>query len=199
MKKLFFAALILFVSIEASAQLKLGLKGGWDFLNFDIRESFEGQLKTDNSIAWNLGVVAQVKLSGNLYLQPEILYSSQRKIEVKPSSLMQPNPDAFDSNAEISYFQVPINILYKFNILVVEPFISGGAYFGYAINRKMPEYYSKESIKKTDWGVSIGAGVDFWKFQISARYNWGLQDISEVSDIKWKNNKFNVSVAFFIL
>ncbi|MDR3227637.1 MAG: PorT family protein [Prevotellaceae bacterium] len=199
MKKLFFATLILFVSIEASAQLKLGIKGGWDFLNFDISESFKGQLKTDKSVAWNLGVVAQVKLSGSLYLQPEILYSSQKKIEVNPSSTMIIPDVLYDKNAKISYFQVPVNLLYKFNILAVEPFISGGAYFGYAIDRKMPAYYSKENIKKTDWGVSIGAGVDFLKFQVSARYNWGLQDISEVQDIKWKNNKFNVSIAFFIL
>ncbi|MDR1984354.1 MAG: PorT family protein [Prevotellaceae bacterium] len=196
MKKIIFITFVLFVSLEASAQFKLGVKGGWDFENFDIKGSIGSQLETKKSTAWNLGAVAQLHLSGNLYLQPEVLYSSQ-KITVDYSKVLQAGDDS-DANLDqkVSYFQVPINILYKFNLLAVNPYVSGGAYFGYAVNR---DDFSKETIKKTDWGVSIGAGIEFLGFQVSAKYNWGLINISDVSDISWKNNKFNVSVAFFIL
>ena len=68
MKKLIFIALAIFIAFETSAQLKIGIKGGWDFENFDIGGSIGEQLKTDKSTSWNLGAAVQVKLSGNLYL-----------------------------------------------------------------------------------------------------------------------------------
>jgi opacity protein-like surface antigen len=187
MKKIIFIALIALVSLETQAQFKLGIKGGWDFENFDISGSIGNQLKKDKSVSWNLGAVAQIHLTGNLHLQPEVLYSTQKNTiagnEVKQEYKM-------------SYFQVPVNLLYKFNLTAVSPYVSCGPYFGYAVKRND---ISKHNINKTDWGVSVGAGIEFLGFQVSANYNWALKDISEVKDIKWKNNKFNVSVAFFIL
>jgi hypothetical protein len=59
--------------------------------------------------------------------------------------------------------------------------------------------FSKEKISKSDWGVSLGAGIEFLGFQVSARYNWALKNISEIEHLKLKNNKFNVSIAYFIL
>jgi hypothetical protein len=195
MKKLVFIALAIFIALETSAQLKVGIKGGWDFENFDISGSIGNQLKKDKSISWNLGAVAQVKLSGNLYLQPEILYSTQ-KHTLDFSTIRTDNTVQPEQEYKMSYFQVPANILYKFNLAAVTPYVSGGAYFGYAVSRND---ISKQGLKKTNWGVSVGAGIEFLKFQVSAKYNWALQDISEIPEIKWKNNKFNISVAFFIL
>jgi hypothetical protein len=192
MKKIIFIAIAAFISLETSAQFKLGIKGGWDFENFDISGSIGNQLKKDKSQSWNLGAVAQVLLTGDLYLQPEVLYSTQKNT-LDYSAI---NATLLKEEHKISYFKVPVNLLYKFDVPAITPYVSGGLYFGYAVNRNS---ISKESIKKTDWGVNVGAGIEFWKFQVSANYNWALKDISEISDIKWKNNKFNVSVAFFIL
>ncbi|MDR2293527.1 MAG: porin family protein [Prevotellaceae bacterium] len=187
MKKIIFITLIAFVSFETSAQFKLGIKGGWDFENFNISGNVGNQLKKDKSTSWNLGAVAQFPLTGNLHLQPEVLYSTQK------STLNSGNAK---TEYKMSYFKIPVNLLYKFNIPVVNPYISFGPYLGYIVNRND---ISKNTIKKTDWGISVGAGVEFLGFQLSANYNWALQNISDVSNIKWKNNKFNVSVAFFIL
>jgi opacity protein-like surface antigen len=193
MKKIIFILLILAVSLETKAQFKLGIKGGWDFQNFDIGGSVGSQLKKDKSTSWNLGLAAQMHLAGNLYLQPEVLYSTQNNTI---SGYSINNLQGVKKKHKVSYFQVPANLLYKFDLSGVSPFVSCGAYFGYAVNRND---VSKNDIKKTDWGVRVGGGVEFLGFQVSANYNWALKDISEVSDIKWKNNKFNVSVAFFIL
>ncbi|MDR1554341.1 MAG: PorT family protein [Prevotellaceae bacterium] len=197
MKKIIFITLIVFVSLETKAQFKLGIKGGWDFENFDIGGSFERQLRKDKSVSWNLGAVGQVHLAGNLYLQPEVLYSTQKNTIAYAVTTIAPDGNlGIKGEYKISYFQVPVNLLYKFNLVAVKPYVSCGPYFGYAVNRND---ISKRTIKKTDWGVGLGAGIEFFKFQVSANYNWALKDISEVSDLKWKNNKFNVSVAFFIL
>jgi hypothetical protein len=187
MKKIIFTVMVaMFVSVGANAQFKLGVKGSYGFENFDISSTLATQLTKENSTSWDLGIVAQLRLGGIFYLQPEVLYSSQ-KIESLPSDLIE-------GTSKRTYVQVPVNLLCKFNLVVVNVFASGGAYIGYAIDKT-----DISSLQKTDWGVSIGAGVEVWKFQVGARYNWALKNISEVSSITLKNNRFNVSVAFFIL
>ncbi|MDR0420310.1 MAG: PorT family protein [Prevotellaceae bacterium] len=189
MKKILFITLILVASLEASAQqFRFGIKGGWDFENFDIGGKIGNQLKNDKSTAWNVGAVGQVHLVGSLYLQPELLYSTQKNTMI--------DTEKAKAKHKVSYFQVPVSLLFKFGMPVVNPYLSCGGYFGYAIDRNNT---AKHSLKKTDWGARVGAGVEIWKLQVSANYNWALQNISDISDIKWKNNKFNVSVAFFIL
>jgi len=198
LKKIIIIALALFVAHEASAQskFKFGVKGGWDFENFDIGGSVGEQLKKENSTSWNLGIMAQIGLGGSFYVQPEILYSSQQ-LEVSPPVGAIGFPMSAD-DIKVSYIQVPISLLYKFDMPLITPFISGGAYFGYTVDRSTRKLW-KASINRKDWGVSVGAGVEFWKLQVAAKYNWGLRNISDASNITWKNNKFNVSVAFFIL
>ena len=189
MKRIIFTVILaMFVSFGANAQFKLGVKGSYGFANFDISSSLATQLTKENSTSWDLGIVAQMPLGGNFYLQPEVLYSSQT-IENLPTEL-----SPVEGTSKMSYFQVPVNLLCKFNFVVLKIFASGGAYFGYMIDEN-----DISSLKKTNWGVSVGAGAELWKFQVNARYNWALQNISDVHNITLKNNKFNVSVAIFIL
>ncbi|MDR1984769.1 MAG: PorT family protein [Prevotellaceae bacterium] len=186
MKKIIIIAITLFIALESDAQFKIGVKGGWTFENFNISGSVGKQLKKGNSVSWDLGIVTQANLAGGLYLQPELLYTSQ-KIKIKDSSSAK--------KPKLTYLQVPVNLLYKIKLEAISPFIEAGPYIGYAISRND---ISKKEIKKTDWGVGVGAGIELLGFQVSAKYNWGLRDISKIRDIKWKNNKFNVSVALFI-
>ena len=198
MKKIIFIALVaMFVSVETNAQFKLGVKGGLSLEDFDITGNYAVLLKKESFTSWDLGIVAQIPLVGSFHLQPEILYSSQKinLINVAISDIpVMPSPPA--GTTEMSYFQVPVNLLCKVDLVAVKVFASGGAYFGYAFSRNE---LAEKSLKKTDWGVSLGAGVEFFKFQVGMRYNWALKNISDINDIKWKNNKFNISVAFFIL
>jgi hypothetical protein len=197
-RTIFTVVATLFILTGANAQMRLGVKGGWNFENFDIRDDIGGQLKKDNATSWDLGLVAQLPLSGRTwYLQPEVLYSSQ-KIDltniVESGGVIGGKLEILETS-KISYFQVPVNLLYKFNLVVFDVFASGGAYFGYAVDRNG---FSVNSLQKTDWGASLGAGVEFWKFQLHGRYNWGLKNISDMGGIKWNSNRFNVSVAFFL-
>jgi hypothetical protein len=180
-------ATVAFISAGVNAQVKFGIKAGWNFQDFDISNNVGEQLKKDNVVSWDLGVVAQLHLSGAFYLQPELVYSTQ-KVELTTETL---------EKSKISYFQVPVHLLYKYKPTdLFGVFVSGGAYFGYAVDRTG---FSVSNLRKTDWGVSLGAGVEVWKLQLHAKYNWALQNISDVTDIKWKNNRFNVSLALFIL
>ena len=188
MKKVIFTAMLaVFVSMGAKAQLKFGVKTGWNFENFDIRDNIPGQLKKDNFTSWDLGVVAQLPLSGGLHLQPELLYSSQ-KIKLTGTGTTS-------GTSKISYFQVPVNLLYKVDLLLFNIFASGGVYFGYAVDRNS---YASHNLQKTDGGVSLGVGAEVLRFQVNARYNWALKNISDIGGVKWKSNRFNLSIAYFI-
>ena len=187
MKKIILTlAVVAFISAGLNAQVKFGVKAGWNLENFDINNNVGTQLQKENVVSWDLGVVAQLHLSGDLYLQPEIVYSSQ-KIDVVAEEL---------GKQKISYFQVPVSLLYKYKPTdLFGIFGSVGAYFGYAVDRNN---LSLNALRKTDWGVSLGAGVEVWKLQLHARYNWALENISDVPNIEWKNNRFNVALSFFI-
>ena len=196
MKKIIFTVmLVAFVSSGANAQFRFGVKGGVNFEDFDINSKITSQLKKDNFSSWDLGIVAQFPLISAFHLQPEVLYSSQ-KIDLTDFNDDEMPLHPMEGTSKISYFQVPVNLLCKIDLVAVNVFASGGVYFGYAVDRN---HISASSLRKTDWGVSLGAGVEFMKFQVSARYNWALQNISDVKDIQWKSNRFNVGVAFFIL
>ena len=196
MKKIVFTliAAMAFVSMEANAQFKFGIKGGLNFENFDISGSIGNALKKENVASWDLGIVAQFPLVGSFHLQPEVLYLSQNAKIKNYSDGIVLNPQS--GTSKISYFQVPINLLCKIDLIALKVFASGGVYLGYAVSRNE---YSTNMLNKTDWGLSLGAGVEFMKFQVSAKYNWALQNVSDISNITWKSNRFNVSVAFFIL
>jgi hypothetical protein len=98
----------------------------------------------------------------------------------------------------IGFFTVPINLRWQpLPIPVVKPIILVGPYFGYAVNFKGFKNF-KDDIKRFDWGIGLGGGVEIWKLQIEGRYNWGLQNLSErAKHFDLKSNVFTLSAIYF--
>ncbi|MDR0385164.1 MAG: porin family protein [Prevotellaceae bacterium] len=169
---LIFIAIMFFGNIDA--QLRFGLKAGVNFSKFNTKE----QVLQANGTAWQVGLASQFKIPVvGLGIQPELLYSVSK-----------------GKDNSIGYFNIPINIRWQpLPIPLIKPIILAGPYFGYAVNYKGFD----SNIKRLDWGVGLGAGVEIWKFQIEGRYNWGLQNLSKVRDFKLKNNVVTVSAIYF--
>jgi hypothetical protein len=53
-------------------------------------------------------------------------------------------------------------------------------YINYALG-KSSKVGSWDDINRFGYGIGLGAGVDVWRFQFNARYNW---DFSKVGDEK---------------
>jgi hypothetical protein len=158
------------------AQLRFGVKAGVNFSEFSTKEQI---LQTKGS-AWQVGLASQFNLPLiGLGIQPELLYSVNKG----------------DDNS-IGYFTVPLNIRWQpLPIPLIKPVVLVGPYFGYAVNFKGSENF-KDNIKRFDWGIGLGAGVEIWKLQIEGRYNLGLQNIN-VSNFDLKNKVFTLSAIYF--
>ncbi|MDR2040572.1 MAG: PorT family protein [Bacteroidales bacterium] len=177
MKKIAFIIVVM-ISFAGNvhSQVHFGVKGG---LNFPKFKSDELSLK--DATGWHAGILLQFKVPIiGLGVQPELLYTSHKmKID--------------NISNKIGYFEVPVNVRWGFNLLIVRPFILAGPYFAYAVNFDGDTF--KDSVKKFDWGIGLGGGIEVWKLQLGLRYSWGLKNVSDASEFDLKNNKFSLSAA----
>jgi len=167
---------------QINAQVHFGLKAGLNFDNFKMKNVKIDPPTLKNSSGWQAGALLQFKVPVvGLGVQPELLYT-----------VCKTNID--QATNKIHYFEVPVNLQWGLNLLLVRPYLQGGPYFGYAL--KSDGTWFEDKINKFDWGIALGAGVEVWKLQLSGRYQWGLQNVTKVTDFDLKNRRFNLSLGF---
>ena len=188
MKKIILSIVVMacFLS-QINAQVRFGVKGGLNFDNFNCKD-VKNELKIGNSTGWQAGVLLQVKVPViGIGVQPELLYT------VRNAKMPVSQAIGKDVVNTISYLEVPINLQWGPDLLLLHPYLMVGPYFSYTLNIKGDEL--KDKIDKLDWGIGLGAGLDIRKLQFGARYTWGLQDVG-VKDFEMKTNSFKVSLGF---
>ena len=161
---------------QTDAQLRFGIKAGLDVDKF---KNVAGEHK--DHLGWQVGPMAQlmVPIIG-IGVQPEALIT-KKKVDIAH----RPH-DMWD-------LQVPINLRYEFSLVpVLRPYVVAGPYFGWAIDRSGPE---QKKFERTDWGLGIGGGVDFWKIHTGIRYSWGMKK-PESGHIDVSPRTFTVSVGY---
>ena len=182
MKKIVLAILVMacFAS-RIDAQIRFGLKAGLTSNKFSISNDF---YKPENALGWNAGAMLQIKVPIiGIAVQPELLYTVK-------------NADIAGKSNGIGYFEVPINLQWGPDLVLLRPYVLAGPYFGYAVNTN-GDKFKKDDIEKTDWGIGLGAGLDVWKLQVTARYAWGMKNVSGVKDFEMKNRTFTLSAGIF--
>jgi len=184
MKKIILAIVIMacFVS-QINAQINFGIKGGLNFDNFKIDDAKNANLTIKNASGWQAGALLQIKIPViGIGIQPEVLYTVKKA-------------DINNKENSISYFEVPINFQWGLDLLIIRPFIMFGPYFGYAVNFK-GDTFTKENVEKSDWGFGVGGGLDIWKFQLGARYSFGLKNVGLENFKELKNRTLSLSLAY---
>ncbi|UXP32332.1 PorT family protein [Reichenbachiella agarivorans] len=186
------------VSVDASAQIELGVKAGLNFNSASIdAASNGGSVKdvADTRTGYHFGAYAVIAL-GPLALQPEAYYSVQgADIDVNGAK------GAINSN----YLQVPVllrfNFLKMFNVHV-------GPQFGFVIKNELDANGSVEDLKNDtksgDFSIAAGAGVDLpFNLNVNVRYVKGfteMMDDNSASGVEsMKNAMFQVSIGYALL
>ena len=176
MKKLLILAVMLvgFTTIATAQDVKFGFKGGLNFANID------SDLDSDARTGYHLGAVLQLSIAETFAIQPEVLYSAQGTDDVN-----------------IDYITIPVLAKLKFaKILSVE----AGPQFGFVVNDDVEKAFEGISddveAESFDFGIGIGAGVEFGSFFGQLRYNYGLTDVTSFGDSK--NRAFQISVGYYI-
>jgi hypothetical protein len=196
--KFVFVICMMFIVASMQAQVKFGPTAG---LNLSTATVKVGGTKMDTKsiVGFNIGLISEFNLTGNLFLQPALLFSTKgtKVTEVE-----------FESTITPIYIEIPVNVVYKFGSESVKFFLNAGPYIAYGIGGKIKSggesvkisYGSGESndLKPFDFGLTFGAGVELSSFIISAHYGLGLANLSPVTtnDTKVNGKVIGFSIAY---
>lgn len=177
-------------SVQSSAQVLWGVTGG---MNFNTSKFKEVNVKA--KAGWNAGLTCLVDLPLGFSLQPSLIYT-------------QKNANVTESIAQnMGYVELPVSVQWGPDLLLFRPFVDLSPYLGYAVSNKT---YVADNIAVSDerwlgkerfeYGLGIGGGINVWKLQVIARYNWNFGSIYNVegwddiknhfSDLKADNEHF---------
>lgn len=196
LKCLAMVCLAFIVSTQADAQLRFGVKGGYDVSSNDINNDI---LNAGNRLGFQVGgtmelMVPVIGLGGEL----SVLYGHQQ-YDVK----------AGDSGYDLSdydYLRVPLNLKKKFSLVgLLGMFFQAGPYVEFKINgRDFKDIDNLYKSKSFGTGVNLGGGIELMNHLELGMYyrkaltdNYG-DDTPDFDDIwKKKPDTWSVNLAYF--
>lgn len=201
MKRFVLLAVIAFAAMlcagRASAQHNYGVIGGVTFSTTNVKELNRGTMTQ-----WHAGLTYRARLPHGFSIQPSLIY------QVKGSKTVV---DGTDANTKVGYLELPVSFQWGPDLILFRPFLDVTPFVGYGLSNKFWSQASGEvtntwdGLTRWEYGVGTGLGLDIWKFQVIARYNWNLGALSKnasVSDIAQTFRDgtnfggFSLSVAF---
>ena len=145
----------------ASARNNVGVIGGATFNTSKLTE-VQGSTLTQ----WHAGLAFKFRLPLGFAIQPSILY------QVKGTKLQDAR------NLNIGYLEVPVSVQWGPDLIICRPFAELTPFVGYGLNNSIKDW---RNLNRWEYGVGLGAGIDIWRFQINARYNWNLGKLSNAN------------------
>ncbi len=201
---------------EASAQrytsARVGVTGGFTSSSTSIKN-------VDNKSVslYHVGLTAEIPLVGGFAIQPSVLYQVKGLSADKwGSSEISETLGAFET--KVGYLEVPVQIQWGPDLLAFRPYVFAEPFVGYRLGQNTTGELAdklKDSLKKIEYGLGVGAGIDVWRLQLSVKYFWNFGDVydkdgkvdaigeavsDKVKDAVNNGNNFNgimASVAFF--
>jgi hypothetical protein len=161
---------MLLVSILCLGVLNAGAQGfivkaGWNYSGSSVKEIKAGRN------GWQAGIGYQTESTHGFSFQPEILY--------KVSGLKL--SDA--ANLSLGYVEVPLNVQWGPDLLIARPFVFAGPYVGVKVRTAASSSVDTEvasALRKFEYGLGVGLGINVWKLQIAGRFNWNFGSFADV-------------------
>lgn len=179
MKKIALLLVSIFIvgGMAANAQSMI-IKAGYNYSNVSIDKDVKvADIKAGRS-GWQIGVGWQTEPSYGFSFQPELVY------KVKGLKL------ADAQNMNLGYVEVPLNVQWGPDLVIARPFIFAGPYFGFKVSNQFRGDKWTDTDKETvikglhkgEWGLGVGLGLNFLKFQVTGKYNWNFGALADVKD-----------------
>jgi len=187
MKKTLFIALAAAASFAVHAQnVDFGLKGGLNLASWTTNSNGAGY---QNRLAYHVGGLAQINLTPQIAVQPEVVYSSQGTKYTLGST---------EHSLALNYINIPVMVQAKIGSGV---YAEAGPQIGFLtsvsdkINSTETNYFTTQDFKNTD--VALGFGLGFQGSSgigVDARYNLGLTNINNAGSNDIKNNVLQIGL-----
>ena len=155
---------------------------------------------------YHAGLALEIPLGAGFAIQPEAIY------QVKGMSLSnfgESTTSAIGNSFEtkVGFVEIPVQIQWGPDLMVFRPYGFIEPFVGYQISSGGDKTLKSE-LQKVEYGMSLGAGLDIWRLQVSAKYFWNFGDVYKsdlgktgdvITGLKDGNtfNGFAVSAAIF--
>ena len=164
-----------------SAQVRYGVIGGATFSTNKFKEIGSGTLTN-----FNAGLTLKVGLPLGFSFQPSLIYNVKGS---KMTDVSVINPDFSRFDLKVGYLELPLSVQWGPDLLICRPFLDVTPFVGYAVNNKMVATHAGETstttsernswtdLNRFEYGVGLGFGIEVWRIQVLARYNWNLGNL----------------------
>lgn len=198
-------ALIATVAVPATAQFKFGPRLGVAINNLHFsskQDAVKDLISTDNRAGFTGGLMAEFTAPViGIGVDASLMYV-RRSVKTIDS---KDDPNVDNKVLKRDYFEIPINLKYKFSLPVagnaVSPFLTTGPSFAFATSKEaIKEAYKNKAV---DVAWNIGLGVEFVKhLQIAASYGFGISKsltkyagINDI-DVEGKTRCWTITAAY---
>ena len=218
MKRLFFVGILSILFVGASfAQFRIGVTAGLNASRMVGSGGGESE-HTDFKAGFQAGVVADLGITENFSIMPELLFSQRGGKGKDVWEEEGINVDVTQS-ITLNYIQLPVNVAYKFNMgYGSKLFIFAGPYVGYGLSGKIKvkgEYGNVNASESTDikfgsakddeyaymkgldFGLNAGVGYQYENIFFKLQYNHGLGNLNDDSNYSLKNQNVAFSVGYY--
>ncbi len=205
MKKIVLLAATAAIAQTGFSQISIDPEVGVNFANTRLKMDGADAVTGDAKTGFSGGVGVNIGLGGDFYLRPGVYYQGLGS----KSELL-----GVETTTSLHYLRVPVNVGYNFNISksAGSIFAEVGPYIGYAIaGQGKSELLGVETksdidfgsdndqMNPLDYGVNFGLGYESpWGVYIKGGYGLGLATMSNIDDVRYTNNHFNISLGYRI-
>ena len=137
-----------------------GIVGGANFHTYEIKN-----IGSHTLTQWHAGILYKFSLPLGFQIQPAVVYN------VKPAT-----SDIGDLDFSVGHLELQAAVQWGVDLILFRPFLEVSPYAGYAVNG-WGEMGFWDKTDRFEYGVGLGGGLQIWRFQLSARYNWNFHDM----------------------
>ncbi len=223
LREIALVATLMMLTTALSAQVSIGLKGGYYQSNIQKTEGLESVtpdfFALDN---YTIGAVAEVPIFSNFYFQSELNYTvkgfgvtANANIDVFNTSL----PLGGKARSKFHYLDVPLLAKAKFGQQAVQLYLMAGPSFGYALSGEVEtRVKALVELKVSDISIDLD-DIDYERFELSgivgagmnidlnavqlfadARYQHGFTELYDIpyAEEKVRNKGLALTAGFMI-
>ena len=172
MKRFFITAALVLMSLCFGGRLfagNFGILGGANFYTTGVKE-----INAHTMTQWHGGITYKFDLPVGFQIQPALLYN------VKGANLKS----EYGRSLSVGYLEFMVPVQWGVDLILFRPFLEVAPFVGYGLNGCGDlKTMWKETGQKLEYGVGLGGGLQIWRFQVNARYNWNFGKLMQATGV----------------
>ena len=170
-------------SVTANAQ-SFGITAGLTSSSTDVNH-----FDSKSVSLYHAGVVFEIPLGMGFALQPGLTY--QMKGATLDQYVEGTETLGKSLETEVGYLEVPLQLQWGPDLFLFRPFVFAEPFVGYGlassnnvtyetiVNETERNAWKDNALKRLEYGIGFGVGIDFWQIQLSAQYFMNMGGLSD--------------------